>query len=805
MNNDKYSAKFARKLLPLAIAASVGAVAQEQNSEQAREGRGAGVFEEVIVTGTPGGQGVRRVDAAFSIDTQSAEDIKKFAPKTTADLLKSVPGVWVESSGGGAGANIQVRGLPSPGDAPFVTVAVNGSAVYPASLLSFFENTSLFYIDETVERMEALRGGPNPVYANGQPGLTTNFILKEGSDEFEGLLKYTGSSYDLNRIDFMASGALTDDLYYMVGGYRQSSPGIRDTEFTSEDGEQITFNITKVLDNGKINFYTRITDQANAFYVPIPIGNDEQDGVPGFDPGTGTYHSNDLRFASIARYYDPVSGEIDMQTFDLADGRSWNGSVSGINLELDLGDGWSLRNNLGVTEGDANTIGLFAGTTNTLGVFLADGDGVADSGATGTVISTGETLDDSGLVTQVGFWAVEKAFKSFSNDLSLSWETDKNSLTFGLYVNNYSADDLWSLGNNFYVTVEENSQRVDVVNGAGDAVTSNGQYSGAFAAFRQVGDASTQALYIADTFNVTEDFSINAGVRFITDYTIEYAQDNGVSVDRDGDPATTFDVVNAPDGIIDRTEKTDLSDETYVVGFNWNFADNQGVFGNLNSGFLLPSFQDQRGTNPGQDAVPLEVDQAELGYKLALDNFQLFATAFTNESTQLQFSISNNQQIVTSTETETFGVELDGAFYAGEFSLAYNLTYQDAEITASSNAAIVGNQPQRIPELQFRLAPSYTIDLGDASDLAVYGGIRWVDDRFGNNQNNQEIESFTKVDFGALWNVNESLSVQLAVDNVFDEVGLTEANPRVTTAQSGVRMGRPIFGRTTKLSFGYKF
>ena len=54
--------------------------------------------------------------------------------------------------------------------------------------------------------MEALRGGPNPVLSNGQPGVTTNFILREGSEDTEGLVKFTTSDYDLRRFDGYLSG-----------------------------------------------------------------------------------------------------------------------------------------------------------------------------------------------------------------------------------------------------------------------------------------------------------------------------------------------------------------------------------------------------------------------------------------------------------------------------------------------------------------------------------------------------------------------------------------------------------------------
>ena len=74
---------------------------------------------DIIVTGTAGGRGVNRMSAAFAVTNISSGDLLKSAPKSSAEVLTLVPGVWVESSGGVAGANITVRGLPSAGDAPF--------------------------------------------------------------------------------------------------------------------------------------------------------------------------------------------------------------------------------------------------------------------------------------------------------------------------------------------------------------------------------------------------------------------------------------------------------------------------------------------------------------------------------------------------------------------------------------------------------------------------------------------------------------------------------------------------------------
>ena len=129
-------------------------------------------MDAVVVTGTPGGAGMTKRDASFAITTIEAAAIHQFSPSSTANLLELVPGVWAESSGGVAGANIDVRGLPGGGDAPFVTMSINGAPIYGTETLSFFEQSSIFRVDETIASAEALRGGPNSVFSNGEPGVT---------------------------------------------------------------------------------------------------------------------------------------------------------------------------------------------------------------------------------------------------------------------------------------------------------------------------------------------------------------------------------------------------------------------------------------------------------------------------------------------------------------------------------------------------------------------------------------------------------------------------------------------------------
>ena len=380
-------------------------------------------IEQIVVTGTFSGKAVRKVDASYAISNFSEEDIKKLAPKSTADLFKAVPGVWSESSGGVSGANVFVRGFPSTGDAPFLTVQLQGAPIFPPPTLSFLENSTLFRLDETVEFMEALRGGTNPVISNGQPGLTTNFLLKEGSEDTEGKVKYSTSDFGLQRFDGVVSGALADDLYFMIGGYVKSSPGVRDAGFNAEEGQQFTINITKELDNGKINLYTRQTDDHGVWYLPAPIN------APGVDNEYVQIGTNN-RQATIQYGPDNTS-----EAFDFGDGRGWKGSVSGGSVELDLDNGWELVDRFSYTQGDADTYGL---VPNDNAVALSS---VADNGSTAIGAVTGTEYTGDTMVQQIGRWVVKKEIEAFTNDLALTKSFDKGSFTLGYYNSSYQSKD----------------------------------------------------------------------------------------------------------------------------------------------------------------------------------------------------------------------------------------------------------------------------------------------------------------------------------------------------------------------------
>lgn len=748
---------FSKSLLTGAISLALSsqmALAQESTNKAAANDN----TEVIIVSGTPGGLGIRKIDASFAVTNLDASDIEKLAPKSTADLFKAIPGVWVESSGGESGANVFVRGFPGGGDAPFLTISMQGSPIYPAPTLSFLENSQLFRVDETIEMVEGLRGGPNPVVSNGQPGLTTNFRLKRGGESTEAKAKYTTSDYGLNRVDLVMSGELSDDLYYMVGGYIKSSPGIRDAGFNSEEGNQFTLNLTKIFDNGELNLYTRQTDDHGTWYLPTPLN------VSGVD-ASYTQIGTKNRLATI--YYGP---DDTAQSFDFGNGRGWDGHISGGSLKLDLPGDWHLVDRFNMTKGQANTFGMVPnGAATTVAM-------VADNGNSATGAVTGDVYTSNTDIQQIGRWVVLKDIESFTNDLAVSKQWGTVDTAFGIYSATTKAKDWWSIGNHAYYLLQPGGELLEGIACNESAAGCGWSYD-----IDSVGDASTMAVYATSTWYATDDVTVDFGLRH-ENHQVSYSVDEGL------------------DGKISKALDYDENKVSWTTGVNYALDDNSGVFVRLNRGYKMPYFDDFRdnwGAYTGGNNLIKEVTQSELGYKFMSDEFQIFATGFANEVKGDTFVRlpGSPAEILTN---EAYGIEVDSNYdHESGLSVNLNATVQKTKITAS--ATNEGNEAQRQPGWQIRVTPSYEFEMGDGMFGSVYATLSAVDDRFGDNENTVVLGGYEKLDVGLTFEPIEALRLQLSVDNLTDTMGITEGDPRNPDAPNG----RYIMPRSIKFSVSY--
>ena len=759
--------------------------------------------EEIVVVGTAGA-GVRRQSAAFAVTTVDRAAIEKLNPQSTADLLRIVPGITVESSGGQNGANIFVRGFPSGGDAEFVTFQLEGVPVFPPPTLSFLENSQLVRLDETLDRVEAVRGGTGPLYGAGQPGLTVNVVQKRGTDQLHGLAKVSGTDFGTIRGDGYVSGPLGHDTTALIGGYYASGNGIRDPRFTAEEGGQISANIEHKFARGSITIFGRYLNDHGQWLLPIPIAqtNGQISGYPGFDYGSGTLVGPETR----------VTTRNDGTRVNLANGRGAKVGSAGLNFDYEVVNEIKFRDRFNWLHGTANTTGLVPSGTPTTAGAVAAGYGSGETTATigqlslvngGGVIANAANLP----VAIAGIWTVGKRIDAEVNDGSFEWKHRRNTLTVGFYYAHTEAHDDWNLGNNILLTLEPNARRLNLTLADGRVATRDGFIGGSF--FRENNDYGSDdyAVYVNDEWQLTDQLRVDGGFRW-QEHDVDGQLANLSSADLDGNPNTLYDngnTVFAPGFSTFRYRGNDFAGS---AGLNYDYNRHLGGFLRYSRGNVFPFFDNLRSGLPQTQ----KVDSYEAGLKITYPFARAYVTYFHNDFTGLATTqITNGAPIVSTGGAKTDGVELEGAItpFTG-FNFGFAATYLDSHyVNFFSNGGLLddsGNQTQRQPRWSFRLAPSYEHRITEDVKASIFSSFYYTGDRYSDVENTQVLPEYVKWDLGIAATVREKLTFQVSADNLTNELGLTEGNPRVIGTQgNGAIYARPILGRSITFSAAYKF
>jgi len=780
-----------------------GASAPANTARAQQADQPASQVEQVVVTGTARREGLRKLEASFSITTADEEQIKQAAPSSTADLLKIVPGVFAETTGGNAGANIRVRGFPMDGDAPYTTIQYHGLPLYPEPKLSFFENSALFRLDDTIERVEVLRGGSSPIFGNGQPGITVNFIPKKGGAHSEGGLRVTAGTGNLRRVDAVYAGPLGGDWGIALGGFFRSADGVRDTEFPADRGGQISFNLTRKLEEGELSVYGRMMQDRNAFFTPIPLvsnnNGDSLSGFPNFDPLTATLYGNELRHIKL----EVGRGGATVER-DLARGRGATAKTLGLNFDKRLGD-WGFSSKTSYMSADAPTYGLFTGPLpTTLGEYIAAQPGGAVGGTARFV--NGAPITDMNLpVIQAGMWVVDKQLTAFSNETRVSRELGGgHTLTAGLYLADYSSKDQWYLNNSLLMSVQHHARPIDIVLNNGHRVSRNGQVAAPWLYYVNADyNGRANALYLADEWKVNDKLRIDGGVRYEKrriDGTLENF-DGGV--DLDNDPTTLWNNNGLAFNGTHRTLRYSGSKPSWTLGANYNFSREFSVFTRVNQGVKFPDFDDLRDGKQGAERIR----QLEVGLKTATPLYTAFLTLYANRLQNSQFqAFTDTGNVARNGGSKTVGVEFEASvrpLKGLELALTGNL--QDAKY--ENFGPDTGKRVSRQPKVQFRFTPSYKIPT-DFATLRVYGTWTHVGERYGDHANLQRLPKYDTLDAGLLAQFNNGIELRVAGTNLTNELGITEGNVRMSgsgVGASGVFLGRPLFGRALEVSVGFVF
>lgn len=839
------SAAIAAALAPAMSHAQEAATAEPAPAEQAPAEQApaapaasqqeATTLDTVVVTGSAAG-GVKKIEASYNIVTANAEQIKQANPKSTADLLKISPGMWPESTGGQTGANIEIAGFPGGGDAPYFSTLLMGSPVYGMPTLSFFETTTLMRLDDTIESVEILQGGPSVVFADGQMGATANFFLKTGTEEPTGSVGVTYGDEGLYRLDGFAGFKVAEGWYGSVGGFWRTSDGVRSPGFKADEGGQLTATLAHDFDKGSMVLYARYLNDKNQFITPIPLiqtGTDSFSEYPGFDPLTDTYYSRAIQHVRLPTY---PGGPKDA---DLADGRGADMFFFGGNFDFSFDNGWSISDKFLFNEGDVDTNALFSGNNPaTLNDMLytagtPGGFNLPAGSATATYVGGGAVpLDQS--VIQQGWWHIHKHLKSFNNDFRLSKELfEGNTLTIGFYINHYTMNDKWSLGNQMLMTNTPNATPITVsyTDGGQTYQRTDRQGFADFGGFHiaQHGSATNMALYLSDSWRVGKwllDLSGRLENQDATNNVCNRSPVNPGAGGLDGDPNTLYDNnVEMCNGTYARTDYK-KSHPAFTAGANYSFNDHMSMYGRVNTGGHFLDFDNGiRGSTTGNTPPIQKIRNYEIGFKYQSDLLYADISAYRRVFSGLQYQPTDGAGTPVGTPL-IYGSDSVGVNFIGALTPIENLrlqlvaNYLDGEYTdfnacfpytdindQPACAPIEGQQLQRQPKVRFMFTPSYKF-VFDWGDIMPYVTYTHVGDHTQDQSGLQQLGSYHTLDFGVTSNVGENWQFNLRGTNMTNELGLTESNSRIfgsAASAGGVLLARPLEGREVNFQAKYSW
>jgi iron complex outermembrane recepter protein len=688
-------------------------------------------LEEVVVTGVF--VGTAKSEAAIAVSTLSADDISKLVPVSAADLLKNVPGVFVNSSLGEIRNVVFSRGVSANSlDAAngyfYVSLQEDGLPVTNVTFVNYGPDY-LFRPDITLGRLEALRGGTSTITGPNAPGGVFNYISRNGSKDagVEVRARYGLEGNGKNpfyRADFFAGGALNDAVSYSVGGFYRRSEGARYPGYALNKGGQIKANLNWHYGAGEVEVYAKHLDDHNGWFEFLPASNyDNPKLIAGINP-------TDSFLPPSAPHQGTSNGGASLSTWDGSNLAHATSNSLGVKWNHDFGTGWSIANNLKYTDNkvDWNTGAVIFPVTLQdffnyilIGTFGPPGAGTytfrnrpggqvlatvqSFSGFDHTVLSNNlpnQQVLPNGILTQAAL-NQHPSTKEIMDQVSVTKRFDNQTFTFGAFYANSKVEVLQGGGSGFGLSpIANQPQLFDITlttpGGVVQQVTNPAGFAaiGGLIAVNETRATQKQfSLFFGHHWKFTDNLALDWGLRNEqlrvsgTNSNIAAGVASNATGGLDGNPNTLFDnSVQALTPAIGYSKS--LNFLNYSGALSYKMGDRQSAYVRYSSGKKAPDLEWFRGlTTPflvaNQKPTPEQIRQLEFGYQIGTDRVSLTASpfysqlsnvgqnaVFTDETGATYFQPTLYSKII------TYGVELEGNFRPNPtFSLHGSLTLQD--------------------------------------------------------------------------------------------------------------------------------
>ena len=784
-------------------------------------------LDAVVVSGTF--NPASKLESSTAITTLSPIEIEQRAPRGTAELLKGVPGLQVMSNSGETGADVTVRGLPQTANSSFryISLQEDGLPAFEAPGLLFAFPDAMVRLDETVARVEAVRGGSAAVFGSSTPGGIVNVISKTGGPTHAGTIRVATGSQGMARLDANVGGPLAGHWRFNVGGYYRYDRGIRDPGFPANEGGQLRANATHETSSGHLRVYGKYLNERDVWYLGIPIRNYKNpEAIPGGpEIGSGTTFARERLTLTVPDAYNPGSTvQRDMN------GNTTRYGMGGVDLLRELGAGWSITfrgkalhsenvTNLMIDVADPIPINTFGPPAPKQVRYVNGGSTVSDPAQVAA-------LNGNGLMSVHGLAFVNQPVSNGIANLELGRKGGRHSFTGGVYLSDYTTR-LQLVQQGIFLEVRDNPRLIQVgiagQNGAFTGLTPADGFAAYNSGFWNLKNHTTiGALYVGDSWRAADRLTVDVGARV----------DHNASRGRNERPVNPGSVVNGqvtgqvvPSGYATfvptaqqsraglfgsgRYRTWDYTFGTWSASMaaNYRLTEHLAVYGRASRGTRIPTsqqwtFQTSNGSQITGETNRGEVEttmQGELGVKTSAEQWSLLLTGFYGSSTNLITTLQRGQPNGTfiflpiSGDTRTVGAEIEaGVSLLDGLQLRAVTTLQNPRFTRFHYEFFVpGNNPGSGPQVRDYAGNRLNDAVSVLSDLTasyarngaeLFGNYRYTGDRAANRPNTVTIPAFGEVGGGVAYRVRQA-RVSLQGVNLLN---------RQAIVQMGARTGEDI-------------
>jgi outer membrane receptor protein involved in Fe transport len=831
-----------------AAMASMSAISVAQESEALPGAKDKLDFEQIIVTGTS--RPKEKIESTNAMTTFSEDAIERLAPHSVGELVRSIPGFHAEDTGGETGNNVAPRGFPLSTQTEFTALLRDGMTVFYNQDVLFTQNDRFTRLSSFVGNVEAIRGGASSIFIGSAPAGFINFISREGSEDTEGDVFFETNSNNRIGGQAWASGALSDDTYYAIGGWYRADDSSRDPGYTANQGGELNANIKHEFSNGFTRFDFNLQNDKSFFFIPQPLTGSTTNAqtIPGgMDIRDGT--TGNSASARYLRLPNTPSGDLNL---DVADGNFADVVYFGNTTEVDLNDAMTFSNQFRYTDmfttftgiinvGNAELLStkaqqIYDNNTSLLGDAYVDGTLLYDIRDAGTGFALADnniadSFNGNGFGINAGFWHRRFEGDNIQNETKLKHvydTTDSGSFysTFGLFYSKINGQ-VTDYRINTLQSIEPLPQRLDIVflNSEGNDIAS-GTYKGIQAGshgFANILYSETTVAPYADFEYELDDLTLNFGVRYEM-LDADGEAENGAnfainSFASDSDGLNGNIQLPFGEGTY-RNFAVSYDELAWTLAANYVLNDDFAMFARYASGFRMPDVDkymaitnmssqseiDAFNRSERRETKPASTVMAEVGAKYNSGKFASFVTAYFASADDLFFNVPTvlNGEIVQRQafrNTDTLGIE-------GEFNVQVTdawrvglaATYQSPEFVNTPSAEFInsngevdsvninGNLPVRVPKHFGQFTTSYKVNEYEWGVANLHAAYSWSGKRYADDANTAELPSYGMLNVGASLETDSGYYARLDIKNINNSEGLSEGDPRA---------GETVAGQTT--------